>query len=65
MRKLKIKIKKLLLKALPKETIPFDDCGLRTELRFYKFFGKVVKVSQFVIPEQCDDEQALYLGIIK
>ncbi len=66
MKKLRLKFKRLLLIWFTKkEIIPFNDCGKDTELRIYRMFGTIVKMSQYAIPTQYNDEQSEYLGILR
>lgn len=64
MKKLRIRFKRFLKNLLRKDIVPFNDCGITTELHCYKFFGCYVKITQFVKPIECNDEQCEYLGII-
>ncbi|MEI7486942.1 MAG: hypothetical protein WCJ72_05945 [Chryseobacterium sp.] len=64
MKKVRIAFKRFLKNQLPKEIIPFDDNGKSTELHCYKFFGRYIKIIQFVKPIEPNDEQCEYLGII-
>lgn len=64
MKKIRIRFKRFLKSLLKKDIVPFDDCGISTELHCYKFLRCYVKITQFVKPIESNDEQCEYLGII-